>query len=513
MSNLEAYQDFADYMAGVSDILNTMNILNWDARTQMPLGGNVSRGFQLATLSGLAQEKLVADQLRTLLERVEVETASLPEDGIERRNLKAVREASELFRRTPERLTRQMAQLRAEAQHCWGEARAKNDFAMFAPMLERMVGLQRELAQVIGYTEHPYDALVGLYEPDMTQSKLQILFAQLKARSLPLLERIRNAEPPRDDFLRREFPLGQQRAFGLEVAQAFGYDLTRGRLDSSLHPFEISFTRDDVRITTRYQPNFLTMSLFGTLHETGHALYEQGVDAKLSRTALTSDLPGLYAVGGASFGTHESQSRLWENLVGRSSSFWRHWYPRLCETFKTQLEDVDLETFHRAVNRVSPSLIRVEADEITYNLHIMLRVELEAALIDGSLSVLDLPTTWNAKMQEYLGIVPPDDARGVLQDIHWSAGYFGSFPTYTIGNVMASQFFAAAQTAIPNLEDSLAIGDYAPLRGWLTENIYQHGRRFRPHELLQRATGRGLDAQPYLDYLETKFTGLYQLEV
>jgi carboxypeptidase Taq len=218
-------------------------------------------------------------------------------------------------------------------------------------------------------------------------------------------------------------------------------------------------------------------------------------------------------VGGASFGTHESQSRLWENLVGRSSSFWQHWYPRLSEIFKSQLEDVDLETFHRAVNRVSPSLIRVEADEITYNLHIMLRVELEAALIDGSLSVADLPAAWNAKMQEYLGIVPPDDARGVLQDIHWSAGYFGSFPTYTIGNVMASQFFAAARVQVPHLEASLEAGNYAPLREWLTEHIYQHGRRFRPQELLQRATGHGLDAEPYLDYLETKFTGLYQLEV
>ena len=509
---MKAYSELNQYMAGVSDILNTMNILNWDARTQMPTGGNVTRGFQLATLSGLAQEKLVADQLKTLLERAETETANLPEDGIERRNLKALREASELFRRTPERLTRDLAGLRAEAQHCWGQARAKNDFAMFIPVLERMVGLQRELAEVIGYTEHPYDALVGLYEPDMTHAKLQTLFAQLKAKCLPLLERIRAAKPPREDFLKREFPLGQQRAFGLEVAQAFGYDLERGRLDTSLHPFEISFTRDDVRITTRYQPNFLTMSLFGTLHETGHALYEQGVAPELSRTALTSDLPGLYAVGGASFGTHESQSRLWENLVGRSSSFWQHWYPRLCEVFPNQLGDVDGETFLRAVNRVSSSLIRVEADEITYNLHIMLRVELEAALIDGSLSVSDLPAAWNAKMQEYLGLTPPDDTRGVLQDIHWSAGYFGSFPTYTIGNVMASQFFAAARAQVSNLEASLEAGDYAPLRGWLTEHIYRHGRRFRPQELLQRATGRGLDAQPYLEYLETKFTGLYQLE-
>jgi carboxypeptidase Taq len=510
--SVNAYKQFSEYIARVNDVLNTMNILNWDARTQMPSGGNVARGHQLATLSGIAQEKLIADELQKLLELAERETSSLPEDGIERRSLIAVREASDLFRRTPERLTRDLTQLASEAQQLWGQARAQNNFAMFGPALERMVALQRELAEVIGYTEHPYDALVNRYEPGMTLSSLNALFAQIKSRSLPLLERIRAMTAPRDDFLQREFPLEQQRLFGLEVARAFGYDLERGRLDVSLHPFEISFTRDDVRITSRYQTNFLPMSLFGTLHETGHALYEQGVAPELSRGALTSDLGGLYAVGGASFGTHESQSRLWENLVGRSSQFLAHWYPRLREVFPTQLSDIDLETFHRAINRVIPSLIRVEADEITYNLHIMLRVELEAALIDGSLQVRDLPEAWNAKMQAYLGLTPPDDARGVLQDIHWSAGYFGSFPTYTVGNVMAAQFFEAARTQNPSLEGSLERGDYAPLRRWLTDQIYQHGRRFSPHELLERATGRGLDAKPYLDDLETKFSGLYGLE-
>ncbi len=509
---MKAYQQFTDYIAGVNDILNAMNILNWDARTQMPPGGTVARGHQLATLSGIAQEKLAADRLQTLLEQAEGETSSLPEDGIERRSLLAVREASNLFRRTPERLTRELTQLASEAQQLWGEARAQNDFAMFTPALERMVVLQRELAEVIGYSDHPYDALINRYEPGMTHSGLNTLFAQIKARTLPLLERIRATTPPRHDFLSRAFPLEGQRAFGLEVARAFGYDLERGRLDVSLHPFEISFTHDDVRITSRYQEHFLPMSLFGTLHETGHALYEQGVAPALSRTALTSDLKGIYAVGGTSFGTHESQSRLWENLVGRSTQFWAHWYPRIRKVFPTQLEDIDLETFHRAINRVTPSLIRVEADEITYNLHIMLRVELEAALLDGSLAVRDLPEAWNTKMQEFLGITPPDVARGVLQDIHWSAGYFGSFPTYTVGNVMAAQFFEAARTQQPSLERSLELGDYTPLREFLTEHIYQHGRRFSPHELLERATGRGLDAKPYLDYLEKKFSGLYGLE-
>jgi carboxypeptidase Taq len=508
-----AYQEFRDVVAGVNDILNAMNVLNWDARTQMPSGGNESRGHQLATLSGLAQEQLVSDGLLRLLERAEQETEGWPEDSIERRNLRAVREASELFRRTPERLTKDLAQLRSEAQQRWAEARATNDFSIFAPALERMVVLQRELAEVIGYVEHPYDALVSLYEPGMTQSKLQKLFTELRTGIMPLLERVQAKPSPRVDFLRRDYPIELQRSFALEVARAFGYDLSRGRLDVSLHPFEISFTRHDVRITTRYTTNFLPSCLFGVLHETGHALYEQGVAPELTRTALTSDLPGLYAVGGASFGTHESQSRLWENLIGRSHAFWALWYPRLQETFPQQLRDVDLVTFHRAVNRVSPSPIRVEADEVTYNLHIMLRTSLEAGLIDGSLAVNDLPEAWNARMQQDLSLTPPDDAHGVLQDIHWSSGYFGSFPTYTIGNVMASELLQAAHTQMPELEHDLARGEYEPLLGWLTEHVYQHGRRFTPSELLERITGRGLNAQPYLEYLRSKFEGLYGLSV
>ncbi len=510
-SIMTAYEKLKEVVAGVNDILNALNVLNWDARTQMPAGGNESRGQQLATLSGLAQEKLVSDHLRSLLERAEQETVSLPEDSIPRRSLRAVREASELFRRTPERLTRELAQLRSEAQQRWAEARAANNFAIFAPALERMVVLQRELAEVIGYEENPYDALVGLYEPGMTHARLQTLFTELWAGILPLLERIQVQPAPRDDFLRDDYPIERQRSFALEIAQAFGYDLSRGRLDVSLHPFEISFTRHDVRITTRYKANFLPSCLFGVLHETGHALYEQGVAPELTRTALTSDLPGLYAVGGASFGTHESQSRLWENLIGRSHAFWRLWYPRLQETFPQQLRDIDLNTFHRAVNRVAPSPIRVEADEVTYNLHIMLRTSLEAGLIDGTLAIKDLPEAWNARMQQDLGLTPSDDAQGVLQDIHWSSGYFGSFPTYTIGNVMASQFLQAAHAQVPGLENGLARGEYAPLLGWLTKNVYQHGRRFTPTELLERTTGRSLDAQPYLEYLRAKLEGLYPL--
>jgi carboxypeptidase Taq len=307
----------------------------------------------------------------------------------------------------------------------------------------------------------------------------------------------------------RDYPEESQRAFALEVAQSFGYDLNRGRLDKSAHPFEISLTRNDVRITTRYNPRNMPMALFGVLHETGHALYEQGVDPALSRSALTTDLLDLYAVGGASYGTHESQSRLWENLVGRSRVFWLRHFGPLRAVFPDQLADVNAETFYRAINRVRPSLIRTEADEVTYNFHIMLRVEIEMALLEGNLAVKDLPEVWKIKMQEYLGVTPSDDARGALQDIHWSSGLYGSFPTYTIGNIMSAQFFAAARHDVPDLDEALARGDYAPLRGWLTENVYRHGRAFSPEELLTRSTGAGLSVEPYLAYLKWKYDDLF----
>ena len=425
--------------------------------------------------------------------------------------MQSVREAVDLFERIPPTLTGELARLKTVSQEVWTEARKRSDFSLFAPYLTQMVGLNQRLAEAIGYNEHPYDALLQQYEPDLTTRTLQDLFTSLKDGILPLLEAIRSREEPRWDFLTRDFPESQQRAFNLYTAELFGYDTSRGRLDVSAHPFEISFTRQDVRITTRYERRYLPMSLFGTLHEVGHALYEQGVAPELTRSALTSDFSGLYAVGGSSYGTHESQSRLWENLVGRALPFWEQHFAELQNIFSEQLQDVDIPTFYRAVNRVSPSLIRVEADEVTYNLHIMLRSELETALLEETLNVEDLPEVWNAKVDEYLGLTPPDDASGVLQDIHWSAGLFGSFPTYTVGNVMASQFFEAARAQVSGLDETLAAGNYAPLRSWLTENIYRYGRTYTPHELLERSTGQGLNVAPYLGYLSTKYRELYDL--
>ncbi|GGO33686.1 carboxypeptidase M32 [Deinococcus humi] len=497
--------DFQRRSAEINDLLCVLNILNWDARTQMPAGGSAARAQQLATISALTQEKLLDPAY-------EASAREVGGSDVEERAAQQALAAIAALKRIPTQLTRELALLKSEAQEVWARARAASDFGMFAPLLTRMVDLNRQLAEALGYDGHPYDALLNLYEPGLTVETLLPLFDRLRAHHVPLLRAIQEQPQPRSDFLNRSYGAAEQKRLSLALAQKFGYDTARGRLDESAHPFEISFTRQDVRITTRIQENFLSGALFGTLHETGHAMYEQGVRPELSRTVLTSDLLGLYAVGGASYGTHESQSRLWENRIGRSRAYWELHFPQLQATFPEALGDVDTAAFYRAVNTVRPSLIRVEADELTYDLHIMLRVELERALIGGELAVEDLPAAWNARVKADLGLEVPDDARGVLQDIHWSAGMFGSFPTYTIGNVMASQFYAAALEQRPQLEEALARGEYAPLLGWLTDNIYQHGRTYTPHELLTRVTGRGLDPQPYLDYLDGKYGELYSLD-
>lgn len=503
-----AYETFSAQVGEINDILCAINVLTWDSHTQMPAGGTETRGLQLATLSRIAQERFLGENFLRALDAAEDEVAGEAEDSYRVRNVRAAREANMIARRVPAELIGEFAQRKTVAQQAWAEAKVADDFAHFAPHLAHMVRLNRQLAEAIGYSSdgHPYDAMLHQYEPGMTAARLNTLFAELKAGILPLLQQIvEHGSEPRWDFLTRTYPAEQQRAFALEIAQAFGYDLQRGRVDASAHPFEISFTRNDVRITTRYQPSYLPGAVFGLFHETGHALYEQGVDPVLTRSALATDFLGLYAVGGASFGAHESQSRLWENQVGRSRAFWQLHFPRLQSTFPDQLADVDAEQFYRAVNRVHPSLIRIEADEVTYNLHIMLRAEIEMGLMDGSVEVEDLPQLWNAKIQEYLGQTPPTDREGVLQDIHWSTGYIGSFPTYTIGNVMSAQFFQAAHAALPRLDDDLAEGNYDPLHTWLRENVYAHGRAYSPEELLVRTTGEGLSVGPYLAYLEEKF--------
>lgn len=502
------YSAFLERVGQVNDLLNAKSVLNWDARTMMPPGGAETRARQVSTLNVMARDLLVSDDTRRLLDLAEAEVAGLPDDSTERAICAQTRDAIAYHLRIPAELVRRQTELGSIGQDIWAKARADSDFAAFAPHLEKTVAVNREMAEHIGYSGHPYDALMYRFEPGETVATLKPLFAALREGLLPLLRAIAQKDQPRIDFLERSFPPAEQLAFGLKMAKRVGYDLHRGRLDTTVHPFEVSFTRNDVRITTRVNERWMPACLFGCLHEAGHAIYEQYSDPAYVRTPLATDLVGLYAVSGVSFGAHESQSRLFENHVGRSREFWQLNFPAAQAAFPDQLADIDADTFWRGVNRVAPGLIRVEADELTYDFHIMLRVDLEAALIDGSLSVRDLPEAWNAKIKDYLGLDVPNDAQGVLQDVHWSSGQIGTFCNYTIGNVMAGQLFEVAMQD-GAVAQGMARADYAPLREWMSEHVHRHGRRYSRDELLVKATGRRLDPGPYIAHLTAKYSEIY----
>lgn len=506
---MSALADFQERMGAINDVLNAVSVLQWDQRTMMPPGGAATRGRQVATLVGVARDMLLADETRRLADAAERQTAGEPDDAPARRAIAQTRAAIAFHARIPGSLQTRRAELKSIANAAWIKARADSDFAAFAPHLHEVVELTRAYAEAIGYERHPYDALLSLYEPGETVAGLKTLFGTLRAGIGPLLAAIRAMPEPRADFLERDFPKERQAAFALAMARMVGFDTARGRLDETVHPFEVSFTRNDVRIATRYYRNFLNAGLFGALHEAGHGIYEQGVDPAYTRTPLATDLVGWYAVGGVSFGMHESQSRLYENHLGRSRAFWRLHFDALRDAFPGRFDDVGAEAFYRAVNRVRPGFIRVEADEFTYDMHIMLRVEIESALLDGSLDVAGLPAAWNEAIRRDLGLEVPDDRRGVLQDIHWSACMVGSFCTYTIGNVIAAQLMDAIRRSKPEIPAALDAGDYAPLKAHLNDAIHRHGRRHTREELLMRATGRGLDPAPYLAYLRAKAADVY----
>jgi carboxypeptidase Taq len=497
----EALLLLKDRLATISDVNAARKALSWDRQTYMPEGGVAARAEQLATLSRLAHEMLVSEETGALL----LGALEEPEPSSEGSDLvRLARREYERATKLPKRLVEELARATALAQPAWERARARSDWATFEPHLQKILPLQRETAECLGYEDHPYDALLDLYEPGAKKARLQEIFDELKAELVPLIHEISTlSDGNRSRPLYGRFDEKKQEEFVQQVVSAFGYDWKRGRLDRVVYPFCISLGGpDDVRITTRFDPGCLSPALFATFHEAGHAMYEQGIDPAYSRTPFS---------GGTSMGVHESQSRLWENLVGRSRTFWSFYYPRLRETFPETLGDTDLETFYRAINEVEPSEIRVEADELTYNLHVLLRFELEVALLDGELSVSELPATWKAKMEEYLGVAPENDAAGALQDVHWSAGLFGYFPTYTIGNVLSAQLFKEATRARPSILDEMGGGEFGTLLGWLRKNIHRHGSRYDPDDLIERAIGRPLETAPYLRYLKYKFGELYRL--
>ena len=492
-----------------NDVLNTMSILIWDSRTKMPKKGANSRGYQVGTLTSVARDILLSSKMRKLLDESQNEIHNLDDDSFEKKTLLHLNEAISYHDKIPEKLQVKKAELEPLAHNAWADAREKKDFKIFQPYLEKQVNIAIEQAHCIGYKDHPYDALMQRFEPGETVKSLKVLFDELKIGLGEILSQTSKAEQPNKDFLFKEYPIEKQIEFSTNIAKKFGYDFERGRLDSTVHPFEISFTRNDVRITTRYYKNFINPSLFGTLHEAGHGIYEQNVKEEYTRSAMTTDFLSFYAVGGVSFGAHESQSRLYENHIGRSKIFWENHFGDLVDCFPDTLKNVSSEDFFRAVNVIEPSLIRVESDESTYDFHVMLRVDIESMLVDKSLKVSDLPVVWNDQIKKYLDLRVPNDSEGVLQDIHWSGGQFGTFCNYTIGNVMAAQLINTMDKKQPNIREDINKANYSSLLDWLRENIHQHGRRYLRNELLERSTGETLNAKPYISYLKDKASQVY----
>ncbi len=502
---MTAWNDLLQFLQELADIQAAIALLDWDQQTKMPPKGASARAYQLATLQGIAHERLTSPALRAVLEVVEREGDGPPPFtgdaavGLLRETRRAVERAVKL----PTVFVKELAEASSRAFESWHRARSTSQFSLFREDLARIVDLKRREAAYIGYTVTPYDALHDQYEPGQSTATTTAVLTRIRQPIVTLLRAIQQSgrEPSRS-ILTQHFPTDQQWKFGLDVLRAMGFDFEAGRQDTSPHPFTTSFSPSDVRITTRVYDHELPVALFGTIHEGGHALYEQGFAPEFARTPLAAS---------PSLGMHESQSRLWENIVGRSAPFWHYWYPRLTEAFPAQLGNVAEEDFLLAINHVRPSFIRVEADEVTYNLHIILRFELEVALIEGTLEVNNLPEVWNQKMVELLGIVPERDADGVLQDVHWSYGSFGYFPTYTLGTLYSAQIFAALRRTFPDFADRLVRGDLLFIREWLREQIHRHGATYQAEELVRRVTGEPLNPQYFLDYLQQKYALLYGL--
>ena len=463
----------------------------------MPRGGGEHRAEQMALVAGLVHDRGTDPRYDELLSTVEASSLMSDAESAEAVNVRELRRDYERERRIPRRLVEESARVTALASQAWAEARRRDDFKSFAPWLDQVFALAREEADAVGYAGTRYDALLDDYEPGLTTDRLSTLFARLEADLVPLASALREIPAPAPmHVLAREFPLDRQRLFAEGVAAALGFDLERGRLDLGNHPFCTSIGPGDIRIALRYFPRNFARGFFALLHETGHALYDQGIDAAHYGAPMGE---------AGSLGLHESQSRLWENLVGRSHGFWQHFYPQLRRTFHEALHDVSVETFRLVINRVAPGLIRVQADEVTYDLHIMIRVELEQRLLAEDLRAIDLPGAWAELYRSRLGVAPKNDRTGCLQDGHWSEGLIGYFPTYTLGNMYAAQLFAAAERAVGPLDDAFAAGDFRTLRSWLGEHVHRHGRRYAAEALIERATGSAPDPSALIESLRRRY--------
>ena len=488
-------------LAELADLRRAERMLVWDMSVLMPAAGADARAAQLAALERVVHELFVDDRIGELLDELEPYAAGLPYDADDACLVRVTRSDWDKARRVPTELSAEIAKARAEGYEIWVKARQDSDFETFRPTLERMLELKVRYVECLAPYDDPYDVLLDDYEPGMRTAEVRAVFDVLKPELTSLIDGRYSDEE--DDFMHGPFSVDAQHALSLELLERFGAPAGEFRLDRTVHPFATSSGLRDIRITTRYAEDDLS-SLFTAMHEFGHGIYQHGVSPTLDRTPMETPP----SARDFSMALHESQSRLWENLVGRSIPFWRCFYPRVQETFPDVLGDVSLEDFHRAVNRVRRTFVRVDADETTYGLHIILRFELEQELLSGRLAVKDLPDAWNARFEELFGLEVPNDAAGVLQDVHWADGLLGYFPTYQLGNVLSVQIWEKAREAIPSLEEQIERGEFSELLGWLREHLYAHGRKFTPAETIERVVGGPIDPQPYLRYLRDKLGAL-----
>ncbi len=501
----EKLKELKDRLIEINDLQSAGALLYWDQSTYMPPGGAEARGRQMATLTRIAHEKFIDPAVGKLLDDLRSYTESLPYDSEEAGLIRVTRREYDRAVKVPPAFQAEFSNQRSATYDMWAKARPENNFKLVQPYLEKMLDLSRRLADFFPGYEHPADPLIDFVDYGMKASMIRKIFNDLREKLVPLVQAICGRQPADDSCLHQHFPEDKQLAFGMEVVKLFGYDLHRGRQDKTHHPFMTKFSLGDVRITTRVSETNLLEALSSTMHESGHALYELG---------FPMEFEGLPLGEGASSGVHESQSRLWENLVGKSLNFWKYFYPKLQAVFPDQLNSVPLETFHRAINKVERSLIRTGADEVTYNLHVMIRFELELQMLEGRLNIADLPEAWRERYRSDLGIAPPDDKDGCLQDMHWYTGMVGGmFQCYTLGNILSAQFLESATRAHPEIPAQIEKGNFDILHTWLKDNIYRHGAKFTAAELVPRATGQPLSIDPYVRYLRTKYGQLYNLNL
>jgi carboxypeptidase Taq len=499
----KALEQFSVLDEKITQFSSIIGLADWDQKVMAPKKGRNVFAKATGTLRTEVFKLSVSQEMGDLLA-----TLTSPEnfEALDVVTQAKVREYKEYYQKSksiPADLFQEYSVLTAQANDAWEEARENNDFARYLPYLEKIIDFKRKFAEIYGYEEHPYDALLDEFEPGLTVKRLDPIFAKLRESSVKLLERIQQlGNPTRAEVFDQSFAIEKQKEFNRYILPIIGFDMEAGRLDETVHPFAQTVNIGDVRLTTRYLDRNVRSALFGTIHEAGHGIYEQHINPEFEDSVLQS---------GASFGIHESQSRFLENMVGRSKEFWNYFFPKLQEYFPNQLENISIEEFYRAVNTVQPSFIRVEADELTYNLHIMLRYEIEKELIGGEIEAKDLPAIWNQKMQDYLGITPSNDTVGVLQDVHWSFGGIGYFPSYSLGNLYAAQILRTIQKDLPDFDYYIENGRFDLIQEWLKENIHQYGKLYTPNELIVKVTGEDLNADYLVEYLEKKYSEVYGL--